>query len=245
MLGTIPVREALTLLSNEALMSDLGSTVEDAAAAKRTSPHYRDLLDSVRRDGITTPVHIRTSQHGRFLVEGHHRITAALDAGLTAVPWTDDPTLADRIETMAWTLTPGRVTPAAVEAFTRGACAGLALAVHDATGWPIIEVGHCDGLPLHFMVRHPDGRLFDIRGAHTDDEVRDEWEFDADDGHATLAEATRAGVLDCYRVDCGEPVPMDLVRTFVPAVLNALNDEGHQSVGDLVACGDTERVSAA
>lgn len=219
MLDTIPLTEALALLSNEALMTNLGSTVDDTLTTKRSSAHYPELLASIRQHGITTPVHIRTSQHGRFLVEGHHRITAALDAGLTTIPWTDDPTLADRIDAMPWQLTPCRITPAAVEAFTRGACAGLAVALHDATGWPIVEVGHCDGLPLHFMVRHPDGRLLDIRGLHTDDAVCDEWEFDADDGVVALTRVARGAVVDCYRVDCGEPVPMDLVRTFVPAVL--------------------------
>jgi hypothetical protein len=120
---------------------------------------------------------------------------------------------------MPWQLTPGTITPAAIEAFTRGACAGLAIALHDATGWPIVEVGHCDGLPLHFMVRHTSGLLLDVRGLHSDEAVYDEWEFDADDGVVTLARAARADVVDCYRVDCGEPVPMDLVRTFVPAVV--------------------------
>jgi hypothetical protein len=119
----------------------------------------------------------------------------------------------------AWHLTPGTITPDAIEAFTRGACAGLAIAIHDDTGWPIVEVGHCDGLPLHFMVRHPGGLLVDIRGRHTDQEVCDEWEFDADGGTVTLAEVGRATVWDCYLVDCGEIVPMGLVRTFVPAVI--------------------------
>jgi hypothetical protein len=123
---------------------------------------------------------------------------------------------------MRWHLTPGLITPDAVEAFTRGACAGLAIALHDTTGWPIIEVGHCDELPLHYMVRHPDGRLIDIRGPHTDTDVRDEWEYDADDFNPTLTEAARADVLTCYLIDCGEIVPMDLARTFVPAVLDTL-----------------------
>ena len=224
MLGSIPVREALTLLSNEVLLCGLGDTytVHDALTTKRTSAHYQDLLDDIRQHGVTTPIHIRTSRHGRFLVEGHHRITAALDAGLTHIPWTDDPTLADRIESMPWKLTPATITPTAVEAFTRDACAGLAIALHDTTGWPIVEVGHCDGLPLHFMVRHPDGRLVDVRGTHDDADVSSEWEFDADDGIVTLAEAARGDVLTCYLVDCGEPVPMDLARTFAPALLRLL-----------------------
>jgi hypothetical protein len=118
-----------------------------------------------------------------------------------------------------WDLTAGTITTAATEAFTRGACAGLAIALHDATSWPIIEVGHCDGLPLHFMVRHPNGRLVDIRGAHTEDAVHDEWDFDADGEIATLTDVTRKAALDCYLVDCGEPVPMDLVRSFVAPVI--------------------------
>ncbi|MFF7190591.1 ParB N-terminal domain-containing protein [Streptomyces sp. NPDC008222] len=223
MLGTIPVSEARTLLSNEVMLRDLGNgyTVEDAFNTKRTSPHYQDLLNDIRQHGITTPVHIRTSRHGRFLVEGHHRITAAHDAGLTDIPWTDDATLADRIENMRWQLTPGTLTPTAVEAFTRAAAAGLAVALHDTTSWPLIEVGYCDGLAIHFMVRRPDGKLVDVRGVHTDADVCDEYEFDADDG-VTLAHAARQAVLDCYLDDCGEPVPMDLVRTFAPAVLSSL-----------------------
>lgn len=237
MLSTISVSEALDLFSNEVLMRNLGDTytVHAALPTKRTSPHYANLLADIRRNGITTPVHIRTSRHGRFLVEGHHRITAAVDAGLTTIPWTDDPNLADRIDAMPWKLTPGTITPPAVEAFTRAACAGLALALHDATGWPIVEVGYCDGLPLHYLVRHPNNQLVDITGSHTDTAVCDEWEYDADDFQATLAEAARSSVESCYLTDCGEPVPMDLVRTFVPPVLRALNNEGHHPEPGLAA----------
>ncbi len=222
MLRTIPVTEALTLFSSEAFLHDLGdtNTVHDTLTTKRASTHYQTLLNDIRQHGITTPIHIRTNTYGRrCLVEGHHRITAAVDAGLDTIPWTDDPTLADRIDAMQWKLTPGTITPAAVEAFTRAACAGLAVAVHDATGWPIVEVGHCDGLPLHFMARHPSGRLLDVRGLRADAEVCDEWEYDADDFNVTLSETGRDAVLDCYLADCGEPVPLELVRTFVPAVL--------------------------
>ena len=219
MIATIPTTEALALLSNEAQLRGLGCTVEDTAPAKRTSPNYPALLSSVRQNGITTPVHIRDSRHGRFLVEGHHRITAALDAGLTQIPWTDNATLADRIDSMSWQLTLGTITPAAVEAFTRGACAGLALALHDTTGWPLVEVGHCDGLPFHFTVRHPDGLLVDILGTRTEEDVAEEYEYDADGDVVTFTETDRALVWRCYLEDCGEPVPMDVARTFVPAVL--------------------------
>lgn len=217
MIGIIPTTDALALLSPDADPED-GLDVADALDRKRQSPHYPALLEAIRRDGITVPVVIDFSGTYGELLDGHHRITAAHDAGLTSIPWTDDTTLADRIEALPWQLAPGTITPAAVEAFTRGACAGLAIALHDATGWPIIEVGHCDGLPLHFMVRHPSGQLLDIRGLHADEDVRDEWEFDADDSNVTLAKVARETVVTCYQIDCGEPVPMDLVRTFVPVL---------------------------
>ncbi|MFE7233925.1 ParB/RepB/Spo0J family partition protein [Streptomyces sp. NPDC057596] len=219
MLGTIPLAEALALSTPDADDLDGCHTARDLTGIKRRSPHYQELLDSIHRHGITTPVVIRTSPDGRYLADGHHRLTAAVDVGLTHIPWTDDWLLAHSIDTMPWRLAPGVLTPAAVEAFTRGACAGLAVALHDATGWPLVEVGHCDGLPLHFMVRCPDGRLVDVQAAHTDADVRDEWEFDTDEEEVVLASVARQAVVDCYRDDCGEPVPMDLVRTFVAPVL--------------------------
>jgi hypothetical protein len=224
-IGTLSTTDALALLSGEAVVRALGDTgtVHDALDDKRSSPHYQDLLADIRRRGIITPVLIRyTSGGNRSLVEGHHRITVAVDAGLTVVPWTDDPGLVERIERMRWNLIPGVITAEAVDAFVRDACAGLALALHDETGWPLVEVGHCDGLPFHFMVRHPDGRLLDIRGTHTDADVADEFEFDADNSVVTFTEVTRDAVWACYRDDCGEPVPMEIARTFVAPVLGAL-----------------------
>lgn len=225
MIGTIATTDALAMLSGEVAVRGLGDTgtVHDALDNKRTSPHYQDLLDDIRRRGIITPVLIRyTSVGNRSLVEGHHRITVAVDAGLTCVPWTDDPELVERIERMRWQLTPGVITPQAVDAFACDACAGLALALHDETGWPLIEGGHCDGLPIRFMVRRPDGRLIDIRGAHDDGDVADEFEFDADGGVVTFTEVTRDAVWACYRDDCGEPVPMEIARTFVAPLLGAM-----------------------
>lgn len=224
MIHTMPVTDALALLSGEVAVRALGdtNTVADALDTKRTSPHYQDLLADIRRRGIITPILIRYTSGGhRSLVEGHHRITIAVDAGLTSVPWTDDPAVVERIERMRWPLTPGVITPEAVDAFERDACAGLALAVHDETGWPLIEVGHCDGLPIRHMVRRPDGLLVDIRGAHTDADVAAEFEFDADGGVVAFTEVTRDAVWACYRDDCGEPVPLEIARTFVAAVLDS------------------------
>lgn len=118
-------------------------------------------------------------------------------------------------------ITNGVINEQAIRAFKYGACAGLAIALHDATGWPLIQVGYCDELPLHFMVRHPDGQLLDIQGAHTDDDVLIEYDFIADGTGAVLAEVTRAAAWACYRDDCGVPVPLDVASTFVPTVLAA------------------------
>ncbi|WP_331746739.1 hypothetical protein [Streptomyces sp. NBC_00842] len=127
------------------------------------------------------------------------------------------------ISNLPWQLvSDGAITAEAVDVFTRGACAGLAVALHDATGWPLVEVGHCDGLPIHFMVRDLSGRLIDIEGAHTDEDVADEYEFVADGGAVTFTEMSRDAVLASYREDSGEPVPMSVVHAIAPVVLGAL-----------------------
>lgn len=100
MLGTIPVAEALTLHTPDA--NDHNHTVRDLTATKRRSPHYRELLANIRQHGITTPIVIRNSPNGgRYLADGHHRVTAAIDAGLTHIPFTDDWLTAHRIATRA------------------------------------------------------------------------------------------------------------------------------------------------
>lgn len=220
-MDTITVTDALDIASNEALLRGLGDTgtVQDAIDTKRTSPHFQDLVDSIRRDGITTPILIRVRDGNRYLVEGHHRITAAAELGLTAVPYTTDGALVTRIERMQWKLTFGVINDAAVEAFTRGGCAALAIAIHDTTGWPIVEVGHCDGLGMHSMVRTPDGRLLDINGPQNQDDVADDYEFYADNSVVTFTDMPRDAVWACYRDECGEPVPMEVAATFVTPVL--------------------------
>ncbi|MET9517431.1 ParB/RepB/Spo0J family partition protein [Streptomyces sp. NPDC002994] len=218
MIRTITVREVLNMTSFEDNPND-DWTVQGSLTTKRTSPHYQDLVDSIRRNGFTIPILIETHPEGPVLADGHHRVTAAHELGLDTVPWTSDPTLAARIETMQWTLTPGVINATAIEAFTRDGSGGLAIAIHDATGWPLIEVGSCDGMPMHFMVRRPDGLLLDINGTHTDAAVADEFWFYADDD-VTLTEAPRGAVWFSYYDECGEPVPLDLARTFVDAVLD-------------------------
>ena len=110
-------------------------------------------------------------------------------------------------------------------AFTRGGCGALAVAIHDLTGWPIIAAGHCDGLVMHYLVRNPAGQLVDINGAHSDDDVCDEYEFHADNGVVTLAEASAEDAWAWWRDEELEPIPADVVRSFAVAVLAAFGTQ--------------------
>ncbi|MGH3584871.1 MAG: ParB/Srx family N-terminal domain-containing protein [Pseudonocardia sp.] len=223
MISSIPVNEALDLMSGEAMVCAWGdtNTVRDGLDVKRSSPHYQDLVADIRAHGFRAPVLIRTSAGGnRVLAEGHHRVTAAFDLGLDTVPFVTNADLFHRIDDMRWQLlSHDALTDEGRQALKVDAAAGLAVALHDATGWPLIEVGHCDGLPIHFLVRTPNGRLLDVEGFHTDDDLVDEYDFVADDGDVTLTEVTRDAVLACYRDDCGEPVPMPVIHIAAAAVL--------------------------
>lgn len=123
---------------------------------------------------------------------------------------------------MLWMLSPGVIDERAVRAFKYGACGGLAVALHDATGWPIVAVNGSDGLALHYMARDPAGQLIDIEGAHTERDVTFEYEIEADDDGITLTDTTRDAVWAWYQDYAGIPVPMDIVDTIAAAVLGAL-----------------------
>lgn len=127
-------------------------------------------------------------------------------------------------------LTPGVLDGYAKRAFKYGACAALALAFHDQYNWPLIAVTDAHnvygdhagaGSALHYLVRHPTGGLLDIDGFHTDADMIEEYEGDADDGRAGIGITTRADVCDYYVEAQGEPVPISLAATFTDAVLAA------------------------
>lgn len=83
-------------------------------------------------------------------------------------------------------LMPGVLDDAARRFFTSGQCHALALAISERTGWPIVGINwrapgcdcnddfdldgtwcECDSeecFPRHVVVRHPSGRLLDVRG---------------------------------------------------------------------------------
>lgn len=133
-------------------------------------------------------------------------------------------------------LTPGVLDGSALGAFKLGDCDILAVALHDATGWPIVAVtdAHnvcegvaCMGSKMHWMVRHPSGRLLDVDGLHDEQDVIDEYAFDADDGEAAVGASTREEALEEYEQK-GGLVPLTLARTFVAPVLARIEDRGRK-----------------
>lgn len=63
-----------------------GHKVKDLLDLKRSDEFYPELLESVRRKYIYRPVMIVDG----VLRNGHHRVAAAVDAGLTEIPYTED-----------------------------------------------------------------------------------------------------------------------------------------------------------
>jgi hypothetical protein len=126
-------------------------------------------------------------------------------------------------------LTPGVLDGAAEHVFLYGGCAALAIALHDATGWPLVAITDADnchdghigmgGSAMHWTVRHPSGRLLDVLGLHDEDDLVDGYHDDADEGQAAAAIAPRSYAVDEYVDARGEPYPIDLAATFVDAVL--------------------------
>ena len=141
-------------------------------------------------------------------------------------------------------LRPGILDGSAERAFTAGACAALAIALHDATGWALVKVTDSHnvwvgddhtmegldadarsrigsaggGSALHWMVVRPDGALIDVDGAHSAADVIDEHDGEADDGESALGQASRRDAVEEYEGQ-GEPISIRLAATFVTAVL--------------------------
>jgi hypothetical protein len=125
-------------------------------------------------------------------------------------------------------LSAGLIDGYARRAFKYGACGALAIALHDHTGWPIVAITDSHnvaedkaggGSALHWAVRTPDGWLLDIDGVHRMQDLIDEYSSQADEGEAAAGLATRADAWEWYVEAQGEPVPITLAATFVPAVL--------------------------
>lgn len=151
----------------------------------------------------------------------------------------------------SYNVTPGVIDGAAEHAFSYGACAGLAIAIHDATGWPLIKVTDADSVygpdgysdltdadtadrgnltnkagigagGLHWGIAHPTGKFLDIDGLHEPADIVERYDDDADDGTAALGQTSRDDALDEYVSAKGEPVALDVCATFVEAVLSRI-----------------------
>lgn len=128
-------------------------------------------------------------------------------------------------------LTPGVLDGSAEHAFSYGACAALALAIHDATGWPLVKITDTSSLEiegtignsgLHWAVQRPDGKLVDVDGAHTPADLVEMFDGDADDGKAAMVICSRLDALDEYVDAKGEPIPVELAASFVEPVLERM-----------------------
>jgi tryptophan synthase alpha subunit len=91
MLGHIPLTDVLDMLTPDDDDTPDALYVRDVLPHKRTSAHYAGLLDEIRTDGIALPIMIRTLNSRPWLVDGHHRVAAAQDLGITHLIWSDLP----------------------------------------------------------------------------------------------------------------------------------------------------------
>lgn len=131
-------------------------------------------------------------------------------------------------------MVPGVLDHAARDAFGRGACGALALALHEKTGWPLIAVTDSHnvaegraggGSALHYAVRTPEGLLLDVDGLHSTESLIERFSADADEGEAAAGVTTVADIREWYVEAQGEPIPISLARTFVAAVLELYNTQ--------------------
>lgn len=132
-------------------------------------------------------------------------------------------------------LTPGVLDGYALRAFKYGACGALALAIHDATGWPVMAItDHHNvfedgtaggGSALHWVVRRPDGMLVDVDGAHLAGDLVEQYHDEADDHVAAVGRSTREDVVEWYIENQGEPIPVSLAAKFVDVVLEKANGQ--------------------
>jgi tryptophan synthase alpha subunit len=91
MLGIIAVTTVLDMLTPDDDDTPDALYVRDVLNHKRQSEHYPKLLEEIRRDGLALPIMIRTYNGQPWLVDGHHRVAAALDLGITSLVWSDLP----------------------------------------------------------------------------------------------------------------------------------------------------------
>lgn len=130
-------------------------------------------------------------------------------------------------------LTPGVIDGYAISAFTGGACAALAAAIHQETGWPLVMITDAHnvvdhkaggGSALHWAVQLRDGRLLDVDGPHDTDDLIERYDGEGDDdGAVDWGMTSMAAINEWYVEAQGKPVSIDLARTFVQPLLERHN----------------------
>ena len=91
MLGIIATADVLDMWTPDDDGTEDCYTVRDVLDSKRQDPEYAELLESIRRNGIELPVMVRTRGGEPWLVDGHHRVAAAIDLGIETLVWSDLP----------------------------------------------------------------------------------------------------------------------------------------------------------
>lgn len=130
-------------------------------------------------------------------------------------------------------LNPGVIDGSAQNIFSTGGCHALAIAIHDATGWPIVAItdhhnvfdGRAGGgSAVHWCVKAPNGKFVDIDGAHDPAELTARYDSDVDYDEDTDEQVAHHGLSS--RADAeeqwenqGRKIPVKVAAKFVDAVL--------------------------
>jgi hypothetical protein len=130
-------------------------------------------------------------------------------------------------------LTPGIIDGPAGRVFTSGGCGALAIALHDAMGWPIVAITDAHnvhdgkaggGSAMHWGVRHPSGLFIDVDGGHDVDEITRAYDGDADDGQAAWGLSTRADAEEWWS-EAGRKVSLATAALFVGPVVDRFHEQ--------------------
>lgn len=125
-------------------------------------------------------------------------------------------------------LTLGVLDGAALRAFKQGASGALAIAIHDSNHWPIYAVtdshnvtNGCagNGPVLHWVVRRPDGLFIDVNGAHTEEELVEEYNSLSAHGQCAIGISHRVNCWDSYGDAQGGPITIFFATSFINVVL--------------------------